>query len=153
MKKIILLVITTILWSLAYPQAYWIYLQGNESFDGTDSIQPNYDKAYWLYKKAAQMGCPMAKNKIGLCYYLGHGVEQSFRKSFIWTRESARSGYSEAQYQLGCMYMLGEGCRKNSKRGYKWIYRAADRGNAEAIEYLQQFSLYPHVKYMFEKEN
>ncbi len=150
MKRVLLFILSFTFISTIYSQAYWIYLQGNESYEGTDSIPPNYDKAYWLYKKSAQMGCPMAANKLGLCYYSGNGVEQSMRKSFVWTRKSARKGYPKAQYELGIMYLLGEGCHKNSVLGYKWIYRAADRGDAVAIAYLQQFSLYTRMKYTFD---
>ena len=134
-------------------QAYWIYLQGEEEYNGIDSCNPNYDHAFFLFKKSAEMGCPMAEYKLSVCYYLGRGVDKSQRKSFKWCRKAAKHGYPTAQYALGYSYLLGEGCSASSKKAHKWIFMAANRGNPHAIEYLQQFSsLYPRRRYVFDDE-
>lgn len=138
--------------SNCHAQAYWIYLQGEEEYNGTDSIKPNYDHAFYLFNKAAEMGCPMAEYKLSVCYYLGRGVDKSQRKSFKWCRKAAKHGDPIAQYALGYSYLLGEGCRASSKKAYKWFFMAANRGNSHAMNYLQQFSLYPHQRYVFENE-
>lgn len=149
---IILLISFHVALSNCHAQAYWIYMQGEEEYNGTDSVKPNYDHAFYLYKKAAEMGCPMAEYKLSVCYYLGRGVEKNLRKSFKWNRKAAKHGFSEAQYMLGYSYFFGEGCRKSSSKAYKWIYEAANRGDSHAIEFLQQFSLYPHRRYVFDDE-
>ena len=138
--------------SNCHAQAYWIYLQGEEEYNGTDSIKPNYEHAFFLFNKAAEMGCPMAEYKLSVCYYLGRGVDKSQRKSFKWCRKAAKHGDPIAQYALGYSYLLGEGCRASSKKAYKWFFMAANRGNSHAMNYLQQFSLYPHRRYVFENE-
>ena len=133
-------------------QAYWIYMQGEEEYNGTDSIKPNYDHAFYLYKKAVEMGCPMAEYKLSVCFSLGRGVVKSDRKAFKWCRKAAEHGVPEAQYMLGYHYFIGKGCCKSSSKAYKWIFKAANRGDSDAIEFLQQFSLYPHRRYVFEDE-
>lgn len=133
-------------------QAYWIYLQGEEEYNGSDSLNPNYDHAFYLYKKSAKMGCPMAEYKLSVCYYLGRGVDKSQRESFKWCRKAAQHGNPTAQYMLGYSYFFGEGCRKSSSKAYKWFFQAANRGDSDAIEFLQQFSLYSHRRYVFENE-
>lgn len=133
-------------------QAYWIYKQGEEEYNGIDSCNPNYDHAFFLFNKSAEMGCPMAEYKLSVCYSLGRGVGKSDRKAFKWCRKAAKHGDPEAQYMLGYSYFLGKGCRKSSSKAYKWFFMAANRGDPHAIEFLQQFSLYPHRKYVFEDE-
>lgn len=133
-------------------QAYWIYLQGEEEYKGTDSLEPNYEHAFLLFKKSAEMGCPMAEYKLSICFSLGRGVDKSQRKAFKWCRKAASHGNPEAQYMLGYRYFFGEGCRKSSSKAYKWIFKAANRGDSDAIEFLQQFSLYSHRRYVFEDE-
>jgi len=133
-------------------QAYWIYLQGEEEYNGTDSLEPNYKHAFYLFKKSAEMGCPMAEYKLSVCYSLGRGVDKSKSKAFKWCRKAASHGEPEAQYMLGYKYFFGEGCRKSSSKAYKWLFKAANRGDSDAIEFLQQFSLYPHRRYVFEDE-
>ena len=138
--------------SNCHAQAYWIYMQGEEEYNGTDSIKPNYDHAFYLFNKAAEMGCPMAEYKLSVCYSLGRGVSESQRNAFKWCRKAAVHGDPDAQYRLGYCYFFGVGCRKSSSKAYKWIYEAANRGNSHAMEFLQQFSLYPHQRYVFENE-
>ena len=149
---IILLFSSLMALSNCHAQAYWIYMQGEEEYNGTDSVKPNYEHAVYLYKKAAEMGCPMAEYKLSVCYSLGRGVAESQRIAFKWCRKAAKHGDSKAQYMLGYRYFFGKGCLKSSSKAYKWIYKAANRGESHAIEFLQQFSLYPHQRYVFDNE-
>jgi hypothetical protein len=41
-------------------------MQGEEEYNGSDSIKPNYAHAFYLFNKAAEMGCPMAEYKFSL---------------------------------------------------------------------------------------
>jgi len=147
--KAIFVILICLSINISYSQAYWIYLQGEEYYSGNSTTPQNFERAFFLFEESARMGCPMAEEKMGTCYYLGHGVTQSYRKAFHWTKRAAKHGIASSQYQLGYMFFWGEGCQKSANKAYKWFYRAADRGDTTAIDFLQQFSLYIHRKYVW----
>lgn len=145
MKKTIIALALIFLMVKLNAQAYWIYVQAEELYSGNDSIVPDYSKAVCLYEKAAKMGCPMAEEKLSVCYYFGKGVPASKKKAFQWCKKAAKHGVPSGQYLLGYYYSLGEGCLQSYRKAYKWYYRAANRGNTDAIEFLQNVSLYIRV--------
>lgn len=126
-------------------QAYWIYVQAEELYNGNDSVEPNRIRAAFLYEKAAKMGCPMAEEKLSNCYYIGEGVALSKRKAFFWCKRAAKHGLASSQCLLGYYYAVGEGCVQSHSKAYKWYYMAANRGNQNAIDFLQSVSLYNRV--------
>ena len=142
MKKTIFALVLIFMMVKLDAQAYWIYVQAEELYNGNDSIVPDYSKAVLLYEKAAKMGCPMAEEKLSMCYYLGKGVPVLKKKAFLWCKKAAKHGIASSQYLLGYYYSLGEGCLLSHRKAYKWYYRAANRGDTDAIEFLQSVSLY-----------
>jgi TPR repeat protein len=142
MKKTIFALVLIFMTVKLNAQAYWIYVQAEELYNGNDSIVPDYSKAVLLYEKAAKMGCPMAEEKLSVCYYFGRGVPVSKKKAFLWCKKAAKHGVASSQYLLGYYYSLGEGCLQSHRKAYKWYYRAANRGDTDAIEFLQSVSLY-----------
>ncbi len=51
----------------------------------------DYETALHFYTKAWQEGEVNAAHEIGLCYFLGHGVEQNNGKSWEWLKKAAES--------------------------------------------------------------
>lgn len=133
-------------------QAYWFYQQGEEYFYGTNSRKQSYEKALFLYRKAADKGSPDAEYKISVCYRSGYGVEQSDRKAFLWAKKSAKHGLAQAQNAVGVCYYTGTGCSQSYMKGIKWLSRAANRGYEEAIHNLEKIGSYPKVIYQFSDE-
>lgn len=133
-------------------QAYWHYQQGEEYFYGQNGKQQSYEKALFLYRKAAEKGSPDAECRISICYQYGYGVDQSDREAFIWAKKAAKHGNAQAQNAVGVFYYLGTGCMQNYRKGIKWLTRSANRGYAEAIHNLQEMGGYPKITYRFPDE-
>ena len=131
-------------------QSYWIYQEAEEYYEGTNGREQSYEKAFVLYKKAADMGNPLAEYKLALCYWKGHGVTESSRKAFKYAKKSAKKGNDRAQELLGFLYFSGDGCKKSFKKAMRYYFRAADQGNESAIKNLQQIGWYKKITYMME---
>lgn len=82
-----------------------------------------------LRQKAA-MGNINAQIMLGLCYYKGEGVKQSYSLAKKWYFHAASAGNSNAQWRLGLMYSLGYGVNKNDATAVKWFRKSAEQGNA-----------------------
>ncbi|NGX31508.1 MAG: Secretory immunoglobulin A-binding protein EsiB [Chlamydiae bacterium] len=69
---------------------------------------------------------------LGLCYYKGREVEQSFDKAADYFRRSANQGYAKAQTNLGFCYSSGKGVQKSEKEAIRLYHLAAEQKNIQA---------------------
>lgn len=58
---------------------------------------------FW-YERALNGINPLAKMRLGYCYEIGNGTEQSNEKALSWYDQSALAGCKEAQFMLGNFY-------------------------------------------------
>jgi TPR repeat protein len=79
---------------------------------------------------------------LGLMYYYGTGVPQSYAEAARWLRFAADHGDAEAQSKLGIMHYFGEGVPQNYLEASRLLRRAAEQGNADARRWLG--TLYYH---------
>lgn len=143
MKKYLFLsLIVIIFFEYCEGQAYWIFQEAEEYYHGIGGRTQSYDKAFWLYKKAASMGSVASLRMIGLCYHNGYGVIPSKRKSFIYMKKAADCWDTTAMMILSSYYLEGEGCKKSWKKCFRYAFKAANQGSESAISFLQQFSCY-----------
>ncbi|MBR5133885.1 MAG: sel1 repeat family protein, partial [Alistipes sp.] len=84
------------------------------------------------YKTKAEQGDAEAQNSLGICYFSGYGVAQSYAEAVKWWRLAADQGYTFAQCNLGLCYYNGYGVAQSSADAVKWWRLAADQGYAEA---------------------
>lgn len=133
-------------------QAYFIYEDGIDYFNGVNDKEKSYEKAFWLFSKSAKMGCPDAQFMLYKCYYEGLGTTQSDRKAMKWCKKAAKQGNAKAQNTLGVHYFFGKGCRQSSPKAYKWLEKSANQGNQNAIDNLQEMGAYPRIIYRFPDE-
>ena len=97
----------------------------------------NIDSTRFLkMKEAAERGNTSAQYTLGICYFMGEGVEQDYREAVKWYRKAAEKGYADAQNSLGFMYFFGKGVDQDYTEGVKWIRKAAEQGNAESQFHL-----------------
>jgi len=114
-----------------------IYLEGFEAYDGKE-----YEKAFSLYKKAAEAGYAPAQHNLGYMYQHGEGVEENDVEAVKWYRKAVEQGLAVAQYSLGYMYDNGEGVEENDVEAVKWYRKAVEQGLAVAqsqLGYMYQF--------------
>ena len=79
---------------------------------------------------------------LGLMYYYGTGVPQSYAEAARWLQRAADQEQAEAQSMLGTMYYFGEGVPQNHLEASRLFRRAAEQGNSEARRWLG--TLYYH---------
>ncbi|MDR0502057.1 MAG: DUF1963 domain-containing protein [Treponema sp.] len=70
--------------------------------------------------------------EMGLCYYLGDGVDQDYDAAFLWFSKAAEQNYAKAQLYLGECYDSGYGVEQDRKQAGRLFLKAAQQGLAEA---------------------
>ena len=133
-----------------HSQAYFIYEDGMEYFNGANGKLQSYEKAFWLFSKSGEMGCPDAQLMLYECYYQGLGTTKSDRVAMKWCRRAAKQGNAQAQNVLGFHYYFGKGCRQSYSKAFKWYIKSANQGNQEAIHNLQSMGAYPKIVFCFD---
>lgn len=74
------------------------------AWHSTDAIVMEQEKAFNLYKKAAEKGHAQAQFELGFCYLKGLGVEEDRLKAYAWFKKAAKQGIEEAQINLSYYY-------------------------------------------------
>ncbi len=69
---------------------------------------------------------------LGVCYYRGDGVNQSFNDAMELFKAAANQNHADAQFNIGVMHENGESCEPDSLKAWEWYYKAAQQGHAEA---------------------
>jgi hypothetical protein len=74
-----------------------------------------------------------AMRLLGIMYYSGKGVEQSYRKAVEWYEKAADKADSHALCNLGYCYLLGRDITVNYEKAYLYFSQSAFAGNANAM--------------------
>ena len=90
----------------------------------------DYQKAFRLWKRAAEQGDASAQFMVGLMYASGSGTPEDDAKAVYWYTRAAKQGDAYPQQRLGLMYSMGEGVSKNYVHAYAWASIAAAQGNS-----------------------
>lgn len=85
-----------------------------------------------LWMKAAELGNAEAQYEIGVAYYNGTGVKQSYNKAYGWFVKSAKQDNMYAQYMLGNCYHYGYGTNTDFERAIKLYRKSANQGYHQA---------------------
>lgn len=105
-------------------------------YDKGDGVEKDFNRAFELYKKAADQGHAVAQYEIGQYYYHGKGVDADVDKAVMYYMMSAEQGYALAQYELGRCYEEGIGYFKSPLRAKIWYEKAMENGCNEAKDAL-----------------
>ncbi|MGP5435355.1 tetratricopeptide repeat protein [Psychrobacter alimentarius] len=108
-----------------------IYELGLTYYEGNSAPQ-DYNKAFSLFKRAADQDYAPAKYDLGTMYYEGIGVEQDYKKAMQWYLLAADQGLDVAQLNIGGLYENGYGVPQDYDKAFEWYQKAADQGNQEA---------------------
>lgn len=74
----------------------------------------------------------LAQYGIGLLYWQGKGIEQSYTQSFHWLSQAAENGHKGAALKLAVLYLEGLAGKKNAQKAAKWMLTAAEAGLPDA---------------------
>ena len=96
------------------------------------AINPDYEKAFKWYEKAALQDNASGQTKLGDMYFSGQGTTQDYNEAFKWYEKAALQGYALGQRELGDMYRLGQGTTQDYKEAFKWYEKAALQEDASS---------------------
>lgn len=82
--------------------------------------------------KSAQEGMADAQYNLGVMYFEGKEVQQSYLEAAKWYSSAADQGDRQAQFNLGLMYYHGTGIPKNYLYAYELFKLAAAQGDERA---------------------
>jgi TPR repeat protein len=80
--------------------------------DGARGRKPDPEKAFYWYRRAAELRSPYAQYCVATCYADGFGVPKDDAEAFKWFLKSALQkppGFSCAQHAVGIFYKNGRG--------------------------------------------
>jgi uncharacterized protein len=113
--------------SFAVPVAAGSLEDGRAAYEHRD-----FAIAERLFRPLAEHGNAIAQYNLGVMYYKGEGVPQSYPHAVSWYRHAAWQGDASAQLSLGSMYYKGQGIPQNYAEAVTWFRKAADQGSAQA---------------------
>jgi len=96
------------------------------------------------FMAGAARGEAEALYNLGVCYYHGHGVSQSYERAAELYQQAASQGHAGAQTGLGGLYRDGKGVSQSYERAAELYQQAASQGHAHAQAALGD--LYRHGK-------
>lgn len=104
------------------------------------------DQREHYYLAAAKMGLPIAARNLGFIYQRGYCGDHKQQTAVNWFRQAAEQGNAESQYILATEYLLkGEYIAKDLLQAFKWCTKAANAGYHDAINFLQENSVFEHL--------
>ena len=102
-----------------------------------EMVEGNWEKAAWLYDKAAKQNHPKAQCFLGYMCLKGRGVNKDVQKALELITKSASQGFYQAQYLLAQMYLKGVGVQQNIDEGNSWMKKFNAQGqDASKLTFL-----------------
>lgn len=104
----------------------------------------DYASALVEFRRAAEEGLHLAQYNLGVMYYTGQGVKQSYETAFHWLSQAADQGHLNSMFNLATMYYNGQGA--NSALMQIWpLSLISRRQNLEdAATWYQKAAEYAH---------
>lgn len=90
------------------------------------------------YLTEAAAGDRMAQFNLGVSYYKGEDVPQSYEQAVYWYQMAAEGGLSLAQHNLALCYELGHGVPQSCEQAAYWYTKAAEQGLSISKENLEK---------------
>ncbi len=98
-------------------------------------VKRNDSLAFACYKKAAELGLPIAMTELGICFAKGIGTEPDEYWAFYWFRKASENG----EYLGQCNYVIsllnGLGVRRDIGKAKFLMLRFADTKHSNLVSY------------------
>ena len=125
---------------LGYHEA--LYDLGNNYLFGVNNVERDEKLGAAMLLKAAELGNADAQNDIGVCYYIGRGVEQDYTKAAQWVKRAADQGNTQGMSGLGECYYYGRGVEQDYNKAFDLFKKAEERRAAQY--FLSECYFYGH---------
>ena len=97
------------------------------------NFEEEVDKFRIIAEKGGQYS-KLGQFNLGVRYYHGQGVEQSYEEALKWYRMAADQGLAEAECALGDMYYRGTGVVQDYETALEWFTKAHEHGHRKAVD-------------------
>jgi len=101
----------------------------------------NYKEAVEFFEKAAKMGSDKGRMLLGVCYFYGKGVQQSYTETINCVKGVAAKGNVDAEFLMAECYNMEDSPIKNEMEAYRWYDKAASHGHQEAKSKMRDIEL------------
>ncbi|MBF0518952.1 MAG: sel1 repeat family protein [Nitrospirae bacterium] len=107
---------------------------------GSETIEKNYDKALYFFKKASDLNNVDADFFLGIMYEEGHGVGKDLSIAKDYYKRAAEGNNIEAQYYLSRLILSGDYCKTQEDvlEAFYWLVLSSLHKNKNATEYLNK---------------
>lgn len=106
---------------LSLPRPAWAdFNEGLQSY-----YRMSFSKALAAWRPLAEQGHAKAQYQLGVMFYYGEGVPQSYDQAAEWYGRAAEGGDADAQFNLGLMYAHGIGVTRDFVAAHVWFNLAA----------------------------
>lgn len=114
---------------------YFYYFPGGTAryVDEVYPLEQSYEKSFYYYSKAAELGSDKAQIFLGVMYHTGWGTQENPKEAIVWYKKAAEQGNAEAQKILGESYYNGWGIPQDYQEARKWYEKAAVQGDLDAL--------------------
>ncbi len=119
-------------------------LLGYSYLYGENGLQPDYDKAFEYYGKAALQNDATGLNNLGSLYYSGTGVARNPAKAAILFAKAADLGNAEAAVNIGFMHISGNGAKQDKAAALNYFEKAAAT-DSPAAKFMIGYAYYTGV--------
>jgi TPR repeat protein len=105
----------------------------------------DYATALTEFRQSAAEGLHLAQYNLGVMYYTGQGVGQSYERAYHWLLQSAEQGHLNSMFNVATMYYNGQGM--NSALMQVWPLSLISRRQnlAQAATWYQEAAEYEHA--------
>ncbi len=121
-------------------------ISNTESIKGEEYVQKGLkilhdedgdrEMATYNFRKAAKEGHPEGEYQLGMSYYQGNSIPQSWENAMIWFKKAVEQGHPKAMKKLADIYHYGIGVERNSMRALELYIQSAEAGNGAAMKIL-----------------
>lgn len=82
-----------------------------------------------VFRRAAELGDPTGQTSLGIAYYYGFGVGQSYAEAVSWMQRAEAQDYPGAWVALGIYHEDGRGTTRSFERAAEYFGRAHAAGD------------------------
>lgn len=129
MKKYILLFIGLFFINFIFGQnANELNSQSKEFLSKKD-----YEKAFPLVRKSAELGNAEAQYNLGYFLQNGVGITKNEKEAFEWYKKSSENGFNDGHYAMMMAYGNGIGTEIKSEKAFEYALKCASNNDATCM--------------------
>lgn len=111
--------------------------EADNCYNGSNGVFMNKEKAFELYKQAAEREYVPAIMRVANFYKRGEIVVKDNASYYLWILKAAQMGNHDAENRVGVCLHDGIGTNVNLSEAYEWYVKAAQAGNILAMDNLR----------------